>query len=87
MDAFRFALPILRGAVATHEHGLAIAERYGFSIDDSLIIAAALLAGCELIWTEDLQDGQRIEDQLTVKPRRSSFVSSKSRTLGAARRP
>jgi predicted nucleic acid-binding protein len=53
--------------VATHERGLAIAERYGFSIYDSLIVAAALLGGCEVVWTEDLQDGQRIEDQLTVK--------------------
>ncbi len=53
--------------VATHARGLAIAERYGFSIYDSLIVAAALLAGCEVVWTEDLQDGQRIEDRLTVK--------------------
>jgi predicted nucleic acid-binding protein len=53
--------------VATHERGLAIAERYGFSLYDSLIVAAALLAGCCVLWTEDLQDGQRIEDQLTVK--------------------
>jgi predicted nucleic acid-binding protein len=53
--------------IATHERGLAIAERYGFSVYDSLIVAAALLAGCGVLWTEDLQDGQRIEDQLTVK--------------------
>ena len=53
--------------IATHERGLAIAERYGFSVYDSLIVAAALLAGCGVLWTEDLQDGQRIEEQLTVK--------------------
>lgn len=53
--------------VATHERGLAVAERYGFSIYDSLIVAAALLAGCDVLWTEDLQDGQCVEDQLTVK--------------------
>ena len=53
--------------MATHERGLAIAERYGFSVYDSLIVAAALLAGCGVLWTEDLQDGQHIEDQLTVK--------------------
>ena len=61
--------------VATHERGLSIAERYGFSVYDSLIVAAALLAGCSLLWTEDLQDGQRIEDQLTVK---SPFATSGS---------
>lgn len=53
--------------VATHERGLAICERYGFSVCDSLIVAAALLAGCSLLWTEDLQDGQRIDGQLMVK--------------------
>src|SRR3954471_7703475 len=31
--------------VATHETGLALAERYGLSIYDSMIAASALLAG------------------------------------------
>lgn len=52
--------------IATHERGLAIAERYGFAVYDSLIVASALLAGCSVLWTEDLQDGQRLDDQLTV---------------------
>lgn len=50
-----------------HESGLQIAERYGFSIYDSLIVAAALDAGCSTLYTEDLQDGQRIERALTVR--------------------
>ncbi|MCF7983599.1 MAG: PIN domain-containing protein [Thiohalocapsa sp.] len=53
--------------VATHARGLAICERYGFSLYDSMIVAAALLADCSVLWTEDLQDGQRIEDRLLVK--------------------
>lgn len=52
--------------LATHQRGLAIAERYGFAVYDSLIVASALLAGCSVLWTEDLQDGQRLDDQLTV---------------------
>jgi predicted nucleic acid-binding protein len=43
--------------IATHERGLTIAERYGFAVYDSLIVASALLAGCSVLWTEDLQDG------------------------------
>lgn len=50
----------------THELGLEIAERYGFSLYDSLIVASALLAGCESLFSEDLQDGQRINDQLVI---------------------
>jgi predicted nucleic acid-binding protein len=53
--------------VATHELGVAICERYGFSLYDSMIVAAALLADCSVLWTEDLQDGQRIDGRLTVK--------------------
>lgn len=51
----------------THEHGLRIAERYGFSVYDSLIVAAALESGCTTLYTEDLQDGQVIEQTLTVR--------------------
>jgi len=41
-----------------------ISYRYGFY--DSLIIAAALEAGCTRLLTEDMQDGQRIET-LTIE--------------------
>jgi predicted nucleic acid-binding protein len=51
----------------THERGLQIAERYGFSVYDSPIVAAALESGCTTLYTEDLQDGQTIERTLTVR--------------------
>jgi predicted nucleic acid-binding protein len=41
--------------------GMALTQRYGFSFYDSLIVAAALEAGCQRLLTEDLQHGQRIE--------------------------
>ena len=50
----------------THELGLDIAERYGFAFYDSLIVAAALEAGCTRLASEDLQHRQRIERRLTV---------------------
>jgi predicted nucleic acid-binding protein len=43
-----------------------IAERYGFSHFDSLIVATALAAGCTTLYTEDLQHGQVIEGRLTL---------------------
>lgn len=52
--------------IETHELGLNLAERHRFSINDGLIIAAALRAGCSLLYTEDLHDGQTIE-QLTIR--------------------
>lgn len=39
---------------------LTVQARQGLSFYDSLIVAAALEAGCRRLVTEDLQDGQRI---------------------------
>ena len=52
--------------IETHELGIDMAERYGFSIYDGLIVAAATRAGCSILYTEDLQEGQVI-DQLTIR--------------------
>lgn len=52
--------------IDTHHRGLALAARYRFSIYDSMIVAAALLAGCDRLLSEDLQSGQRLDGRLTV---------------------
>ena len=44
-----------------------IAERYKFSFYDSLILSAALDSNCSIIYTEDMNDGQVINDKLTIK--------------------
>jgi predicted nucleic acid-binding protein len=59
--------------IETHERALRIAERYGLSIYDALIVSAALLANCKTLHSEDMQDGQVVERQLTI---RNPFVSS-----------
>jgi predicted nucleic acid-binding protein len=51
---------------ATMHRALDIAGRYGFSWFDSLIVATALEAGCDTLYTEDLQHGQVIDGRLTV---------------------
>ncbi len=45
---------------------LSIAERYRFSIYDSLIIAAALEANCTTLYTEDMQHQQNIDGRLVI---------------------
>ncbi len=73
-EEVRRALDILRVffpqpvpvTVETHERAVHIAERYGYSIFDSLIIAAALDAGAETLYSEDMRDGQTI-DGLTIR--------------------
>ena len=51
----------------THDLGLKVAERYGLSVYDSMIVASALLAGCKSLLTEDLQDGQTFDGRLKVR--------------------
>lgn len=41
-------------------------EKYSLSFWDSMIVASALRAGCEVLYTEDMQDGLKIEGRLTV---------------------
>ena len=52
--------------VDTHELGLNIAERYGFSLYDSLIISSALQSDCTVLYSEDMQHGQKIDGQLVI---------------------
>jgi predicted nucleic acid-binding protein len=54
-------------SIDTHKGALTIAERYGYSIYDALIASAALEAGCKTLYSEDLQDGQIINRQLTIR--------------------
>lgn len=51
----------------THDKGLELAERYGLSIYDAMIVASALLTGCKLLLSEDMQDGQIIEGSLEIQ--------------------
>lgn len=51
----------------TYRGALAIAERYRYGIYDALVVSAALEAGCRTLYSEDLQDGQIINRQLTIR--------------------
>ncbi len=52
--------------VETHLLGLDIAERYGFSFYDCLIVSAALLADCTTLYSEDMQHGQKVENRIVI---------------------
>jgi predicted nucleic acid-binding protein len=66
LSKIRAACSLQPTDISTHERGLDIAERYKYSIYDSMLIAAALQAGCTTFYTEDLHDGHRI-DGLTIQ--------------------
>jgi predicted nucleic acid-binding protein len=51
-----------------YRRALEVQSRYSYGFYDSLIIAAALTAGCTRLLSEDLQDGQRIEGLVIENP-------------------
>jgi len=52
-------VPVIRKACA-------LAERYRYSYYDSAVLASALYCGCTLLFSEDMQHGQIIENQLRI---------------------
>jgi predicted nucleic acid-binding protein len=69
LDQFLAVLdPPLPVTQETHRAALDIARRHGFRIYDGLILAAAKRAGCAVLYTEDLQDGQTVDGVLVRNP-------------------
>ncbi len=62
----RSVCPAAPLTVETHDRGRLVAERYGLSVYDAMIVAAALLGGCETLYSEDMQDGLLIDRQLRI---------------------
>ena len=58
--------PVEDITLQTHEVGRALAERYGFSVYDAMIVGAALIAGCSTLYTEDMHDNLLVEGQLRL---------------------
>ena len=53
---------------ALYQEAITLRGRYGFSFYDSLIVAAALEAGCTRLYSEDLQHGQQIQRLTILNP-------------------
>ena len=56
-------LPVQR---ITINRALTLKSRYGYGYYDSLMLASALESACEIIYTEDMSDGQIINDTLKI---------------------
>lgn len=52
--------------IDTHVDALRIAERYGYTIFDALIVASALEAESDTLWSEDMQEGAVIDGRLRI---------------------
>ena len=67
LSPIRAVCEIVPLSLETHDLGIEIAERYGFSLFDAMIVASALHAGCGILYSEDLQQDQLISNRLRVR--------------------
>jgi predicted nucleic acid-binding protein len=67
LDAVLARLYRVPATLDLYRRALQVQERYRFAFYDSLIVAAALEAGCKRLLSEDLQHGQRIEKTLAIE--------------------
>jgi predicted nucleic acid-binding protein len=55
-------------SVASHEAAFALARDHSLAFYDALIVAVALEAGCDTLFTEDMQHGRKFGDLTIVNP-------------------
>ena len=66
LNMLRGLLTVHPLTIETHETGLRLAERYSLSTYDSVIVASALHAGCDTLWSEDMQHGMKLDEGLRI---------------------
>jgi predicted nucleic acid-binding protein len=66
LSMIRGLLEVKPVTIDIHNVGISLAERYQLSVYDSMIISAALSAECEILLSEDLQNGLLIDGRLRV---------------------
>src|SRR3546814_529326 len=66
LSTLRSLLTVRPLTLETHETGLALAQRYGLSTYDAMIAASALHAGCDTLWSEDMQHGLALDERLRI---------------------
>jgi predicted nucleic acid-binding protein len=67
LTLIRMLCPAEPLTVETHGKGMSIAERYGLSIGDAMIAAAALIGGCDTLYSEEMPDSLLICNYLRIR--------------------
>ena len=66
LSLIRALLSVHPVTIDTHQTGLELAQRYNLSIYDAMVVASALHAECDTLWSEDMQNGLAIENRLRI---------------------
>jgi predicted nucleic acid-binding protein len=69
LSSIVFRFPDIRPlTAATHAAALALARDHDLQFYDALIVASALDAGCDTLFTEDMQNGRKFGNLTVVNP-------------------
>ena len=66
--AVKCACDVVPLTLASHEKALELAKRFQLSVYDANIVAAALLSGAAMLWSEVMQSGMRIDGLVIQNP-------------------
>jgi predicted nucleic acid-binding protein len=66
LDLFKSTFSVRVIDEETFDTGLMVSRRYGYQHYDAMIIASALQAGCERLYSEDMQHRQIIDKRLQI---------------------
>jgi predicted nucleic acid-binding protein len=61
LSAVRAACSVEPLSVQTHDLACNVAERFRLSFYDAVIVVAAILAKCRIVYSQDMQHGQTID--------------------------
>lgn len=67
LDELKDLLSLVPVDLETHETACRLAQRDKLAFYDAAIVAAALLADCDTLWSEDMHDGLVIDGRLTIR--------------------
>ena len=65
-DVRRRCAPIIPLNETLHVQGIRLANRYGLSVYDGMIVAAGLSARCDVLYSEDMHAGLLINGRLRI---------------------
>jgi predicted nucleic acid-binding protein len=66
LSLLRALLTVHPITLKTHETAITLAEHTNLSIYDAMIAASALHADCDVLWSEDMQDGMALGNGLHI---------------------
>jgi predicted nucleic acid-binding protein len=67
LETFRSTLRVEALTSEAQLKAVDLADRYLLSIYDAQILASAMLAGCDRVYSEDMQDGMTVEGALELR--------------------